>query len=154
MAKLCPILLRPHGLYVAGQPPQSMISQARILEWIAIFFSRRSSQPRDQTHVSCIAGGFFIAEPPEWKKPPSKLMVPFIWHSGKDIQWFFRSWSWRGGLIIKNTKISFWSVGKVLCLDCVVLWLHAFAKTQHSILKSMNFTACKLYLSKPDFKNN
>ena len=35
------------------------ISQARILEWIAIPFSRDSSQPMDQTQVSCIAGGFF-----------------------------------------------------------------------------------------------
>ena len=35
------------------------ISQARILEWVAIFFSRGSSQPRDQTQVSLIAGGFF-----------------------------------------------------------------------------------------------
>ena len=34
-------------------------SQARILEWVAIFFSRRSTWPRDQTHVFCIAGGFF-----------------------------------------------------------------------------------------------
>ena len=32
------------------------IFQARILEWIAISFSRESSQPRDQTWVSCIAG--------------------------------------------------------------------------------------------------
>ena len=30
------------------------ISQARILEWVAISFSRGSSWPRDQTHVSCI----------------------------------------------------------------------------------------------------
>ena len=30
------------------------ISQARILEWVAVSFSRRSSWPRDQTHVSCI----------------------------------------------------------------------------------------------------
>ena len=30
------------------------ISQARILEWVAISFSRGSSQPRDFTHVSCI----------------------------------------------------------------------------------------------------
>ena len=30
------------------------ISQARILEWVAISFSRGSSQSRDQTHVSCI----------------------------------------------------------------------------------------------------
>ena len=32
----------------------------RILEWVAIPFSRGSSQPRNQTQVSCIAGRFFI----------------------------------------------------------------------------------------------
>ena len=43
-------------------PPGSsvhVILQARILEWVAMPFSRGSSQPRDQTQVSCIAGGFF-----------------------------------------------------------------------------------------------
>ena len=35
------------------------ILQARILEWVAIFFSRGSSQPRDQIQVSHIAGRFF-----------------------------------------------------------------------------------------------
>ena len=35
------------------------ILQARILEWIAFPFSRGSSQPRDQTQVSHIAGRFF-----------------------------------------------------------------------------------------------
>ena len=42
--------------------------QARILEWVAMPFSRGSSQPRDWTCVfcvSCIAGGFFTTEPPE-----------------------------------------------------------------------------------------
>ena len=34
------------------------ISQARILEWVAISFSRGSSRPRDRTHVSCVAGRF------------------------------------------------------------------------------------------------
>ena len=29
--------------------------QARMLEWIAIFYSRRSSWPRDLTHISCIS---------------------------------------------------------------------------------------------------
>ena len=33
--------------------------QARILEWVAIFFSRVSSQSRNRTWVSWIAGGFF-----------------------------------------------------------------------------------------------
>ena len=35
------------------------IFQARILEWVAIPFSRGSSQPRDRIQVSHIAGGFF-----------------------------------------------------------------------------------------------
>ena len=41
------------------------ILQARILEWVAISFSRGSSQSRDQTWVSCIAGRFFTTELPE-----------------------------------------------------------------------------------------
>ena len=32
----------------------------RILEWVAYPFSSGSFQPRNQTRVSCIAGGFFI----------------------------------------------------------------------------------------------
>ena len=39
------------------------ILQARILEWVAFPFSRASSQPRDWTQVSRIAGGFLPAEP-------------------------------------------------------------------------------------------
>ena len=35
------------------------ISQVRILQWVVIPFSRGSSQPRDQTQVSCTAGRFF-----------------------------------------------------------------------------------------------
>ena len=38
------------------QPPGSSLHgllQARILEWVAIPFSQRPSQPRDQTHASC-----------------------------------------------------------------------------------------------------
>ena len=37
------------------------ILQARILEWVAFPFSRVSSQPRDQTQVSRIAGRFFTS---------------------------------------------------------------------------------------------
>ena len=39
--------------------PSMGFLQARILEWVAISFSRDSSRPRDQTQVSCIAGRFF-----------------------------------------------------------------------------------------------
>ena len=44
--------------------PVHGISQARILKWVAISFSRGSSQLRDQTWVSCITDGFFTTEPP------------------------------------------------------------------------------------------
>ena len=37
------------------------ILQARILGWVAFPFSRGSSQPEDQTQVSCIAGRFFTS---------------------------------------------------------------------------------------------
>ena len=37
------------------------ILQARILEWVAFPCSRGSSQPKDQTQVSCTAGGFFTS---------------------------------------------------------------------------------------------
>ena len=43
-------------------PPGSSVHgilQARILEWVAIPFSRGSSGPIDETQVSCIAGRFF-----------------------------------------------------------------------------------------------
>ena len=54
VTKSCPTLVAPWT--VAHQAPLSMgILQARVLEWIAISFSRGYSRPRDRTHVSCIA---------------------------------------------------------------------------------------------------
>ena len=55
VTQLCPTLCDPMDYTVHG------ILQARILEWIAVPFSRGSSQPRDGTQLSHIAGGFFIS---------------------------------------------------------------------------------------------
>ena len=41
--------------------PVHGILQVRILEWVAFVFSRGSFQPRNQTQVSHIAGGFFTS---------------------------------------------------------------------------------------------
>ena len=77
VTKSCPTFYNS----VDGSPPGSFvheISQARILEWDAIFFSRRFSQPRDQTHVSCLAGGFFTSEPPgkpQFNVSNTKLLI-------------------------------------------------------------------------------
>ena len=50
--------LRLHGLSPPGSSVHGIL-QARILEWVAMPFSRGSSQPRDRTQVSCVVGGFF-----------------------------------------------------------------------------------------------
>ena len=42
-----------HGCSLPGSSVHG-IFQARILEWLAVFSSRESSQPRDWTHISCI----------------------------------------------------------------------------------------------------
>ena len=55
VAQLYPTLCDPMDYTVHG------ILQARILEWVALPFSRGSSQPRDQTQVSRIAGGIVIS---------------------------------------------------------------------------------------------
>ena len=68
--------LQPHGL-TYNLPGSSLhgILQARILEWIAIVFSRRSSQPRDRTRVSYIAGRFFTI----WAtREAYDLIIPFL----------------------------------------------------------------------------
>ena len=55
LSQSCLTLCYPMDYIVHG------ILQARILEWVAFPFSRGSSQPRDRTQVSCIAGGFFTS---------------------------------------------------------------------------------------------
>ena len=58
VAQMCPTLCDP----MDWSPPCSSVHgllQGRIVEWIAMHFSRGSSQLRDWTQVSCIAGRFF-----------------------------------------------------------------------------------------------
>ena len=57
VAQSCPTLCDPMDYTVHE------ILQARTLQWVAIPFSRGSSQLRDWTQVSCTAGRFFTTEP-------------------------------------------------------------------------------------------
>ena len=60
------------------------ILQARILQWVAIHFSRGPSQPRDRTQVSHIAGGFLTswatreAQEPSMYAPLNELLT-ILW---------------------------------------------------------------------------
>ena len=57
---MCPTLCNPTDYSLPGSSVHG-IFQARVLEWVAIAFSRGSSRPRDRTQVSLIVGrGFTI----------------------------------------------------------------------------------------------
>jgi len=58
VSQSCPTLCDLMDCSLPGSSVHGIL-QTRILEWVAVPFSRGSSQPRDQTHASCIAGGFF-----------------------------------------------------------------------------------------------
>ena len=77
VTQLCPTLCNPMNC----NPPCSSVRgilQAGILEWVAIPFSRGSSQPRDWTQVSYIADGFFTVwvtrEAVSWGSPKNTLI--------------------------------------------------------------------------------
>ena len=58
VAQLFPTLCDPTDCSPPGSSVHGIL-QARILEWVAMPSSRGSSQPRDRTQVSRIAGRFF-----------------------------------------------------------------------------------------------
>ena len=58
IAQSCPTLCDPMDCGLPGSSVHG-IFQARILEWVAISFSRGSSTPRNQTWVSCMVGRHF-----------------------------------------------------------------------------------------------
>ena len=71
VTQLCPTLCDPVDYTAHG------ILQARILEWVTFLFSRGSSQPRDQTQVSFIAGGLYQLSHKESPRIPEWVACPF-----------------------------------------------------------------------------
>ena len=78
VAQSCLTLCDPMYCSLPGSSVHGIL-QARILEWVAIPFCRRSSQPRDRTWVSCISGSL-PSEP--LGKPPSCMN----WHYYSELQ--------------------------------------------------------------------
>ena len=73
---LCPTLCDPMDCSLPDSSVQGVL-QERIPEWVAIPFSKGSSQPRDQTRVSCSAGSFFTV----WATREAILSVFISWRS-------------------------------------------------------------------------
>ena len=77
--RICNSRPGPHG------PPSSSVHgilQARVLQWVAMPSFRSSSQPRDRTRVSHIAGGNLPSEPPG---QPKKIEYFNCCHSGSGV---------------------------------------------------------------------
>ena len=74
VAQSCLTLCDPMDCSLPGSSLHGIL-QVRVLEWVAISFSRGSSQPRDQTQVSCIPGRRFnlwaTREACNWRLPPT-----------------------------------------------------------------------------------
>ena len=92
---LQPMDCSPLGSSVHG------ISQARILEWVAISSSRGSSPPRDRTRIFCVSwiGGQILSHwaTREAQDGVTDLIFEYIWlhsHSSLDINQSFRSRAW------------------------------------------------------------
>ena len=91
----------------------------RILEWVAISFSRGYSWPRDQTWVSCITGGFFTA------KPPGKVVSPKINNNNKVVKVSLYRLHADNNLWIIYLIIEFFWIN-YLKIICWVKLLHSF----------------------------
>ena len=92
VAQSCPTLCDPMGCSLPGSSIHR-IFQARILEWVAISFSRGSSQPRDWTWISCIVGRCFtiwaIRRVPGGAKWISKVYKQVVSWTERHIGYFF-----------------------------------------------------------------
>ena len=86
VAQLCPALCDPMDCSPPGSSVHGIL-QARILEWVAISFSRGSSWPRDRTQVSRTAGRHFYL----WatREAPNHLKAEYQRTDA------FKLWDWR-----------------------------------------------------------
>ena len=74
VAQSCPTLWDPMDCSPSGSAIHGIL-QARVLEWVAISFSRSSSQPMDWTRVSCIVGRCFTISATTEVQPQAKFIL-------------------------------------------------------------------------------
>ena len=114
------------------------ILQARLLEWVTSPFSRGSSQPRDRTQVSCIAGGFFTS----WATREAQK----YWSGSLSLlQRIFPTQELKWGLLLCRWilyQLSYQGSPKAL-----KLYIRKIMQVNYSIAWGRNFTVClKSYL--------
>ena len=99
VAQSCPALRNPMECSPPGSSVHEIL-QARILEWVAILFSRGSSQPRDHTQVSCIAGRLFT-----------------IWATREVLKYVYYNLNCEFGMLLQRSKCNIdYKVQKLFCI--------------------------------------
>ena len=95
VTQLCPTLCDPTDCSSPGSSVYGIL-QARILEWVAISFSRGSSWPGDWTQVSCIAGWFFT-NPPQFN---TWILI----QADSGLRWS-PLWAWFGAIVLALSTV-------------------------------------------------
>ena len=96
-AQLCPTLCNPMDHSLPGSSVHGIIP-ARMLEWVATFSSRGSSQCRDWTCISCIAGRIFH----QWATREAHVWCLLHTYSHNTAQWF----SQREGSLLDDMNLN------------------------------------------------
>ena len=145
----CPILC---SLMDCSPPGSSVhrILQARILEWVAMPFPRGSSQPWDQTQVSCIEGGFFTS----WATRETTREAPhpqFINQESKFLQGsccpISQIWAWRSAATL-------WTLPATATLKPLVLEWHSENESRSVVSDSATpWTIQSLEFYRPEYWN-
>ena len=141
-AQSCPTLFNPMDC----NPPDSSIHgilQTRILEWVAVSFSKGSSWPRDLTCLfcdSCIAGRFFTAEPPG--KPVSLNTNNIIYETSRQSRFDAQYWMLGAGAL-GQPRGMVWGgrreEGSEWGTHVYLWWIHFdIWQNQHNIVKFKN----------------
>ena len=100
--KSCLTLWDPMDCSLPGSSVHEIL-QARILEWVAISFSRGSSQPRDQTRVSCIGGRRFNLWATREAHSLSSSHVQ-MWVLDHKEDWVLKNWRYRTVVLEKTLE--------------------------------------------------
>ena len=106
-AQLWPTLCDPMDCSPSGSSVHGIL-QARILEQVAISFSRGSSWPRDRTRASRTAGRFFSTVhrgKPWWEATERLSRPPFVWLSTNSCP--STAHRWRAGQLAKSEQSIF-----------------------------------------------
>ena len=136
----CPTL-QPRGLCIVPGSSVHGILQARVLGWVAISFSRATSQPRDWTHVSCIVGRFFTVWATRQAHQKAKVAVKFLQQC---ISLLHESYKWLNALRVCSVAqcvqlfATTWTVANQAPLSTGLSW-HVYRVGCHFLLQESDW---------------